>query len=382
MGKSKYQLLLIAFLFMSKFAYAESYYGPTVKHDRIYQIALALRPAKSATVGQTMAAIYELNHGAFDDDNINKLHKGSMLLIPTAEQVTKISPAAALDLVNQHHANWKKQNPTETLKVEATDNQAPALTKQMVSLPEQELQEYISAKIDIAVNKRIRAIGKTYSTKMTPMTSDAYDSLDYTAIPAEIDLSSIPKINFDKVHEYSHAVSSNVIASSNITDLKNQLNQLQVQLSSVINILHENTDVFTSKKMTLENKFSELNGYAISSYLGKNFNLNPTEVINPRLEIGIAIFLGILLFGVFLESRGARRAKTNEYLSEEIIENPNDEYDFMGSEEGIPAKMNLARAYFDMGLPDKARKVLTEIAVRGDSSQKEEARSMLLDLDR
>ena len=122
MGKSKYQLLVIALLFISKFAYAESYYGPTVKHDRIYQIALALRPTKSATVGQTMAAIYELNHGAFDDDNINKLHKGSMLLIPTAEQVMKISPAAALDLVNQHHTNWKNQKTAEPAKTEVQPN--------------------------------------------------------------------------------------------------------------------------------------------------------------------------------------------------------------------------------------------------------------------
>ena len=381
MGKSKYQLLVLALLFISKFAYAESYYGPTVKHDRIYQIALALRPTKSVTVGQTMAAIYELNHGAFDDDNINKLHKGSMLLIPTAEQVMKISPAAALELVNQHHTSWKKDKPTEPVQVDAKAKSSNT-NNQMVSLPEQELQEYISTKIDIAINKRIRAIGKTYSTKMTPMTSDVYDSLDYTAIPAEVDVSSIPKIDFDKVHEYSHAVSSNVIASSSITDLKNQLNQLQLQLSSVINMLHDNTDIFASKKTTIENKFSDLNGYAISSYLSKNFNLNATEVINPKLEVGIAILLSILVFGIILESRSTRRAKENEYLSEEIIENPNDEYDFMGSEEGIPAKMNLARAYFDMGLPDKARKVLTEIAARGDSSQKEEARSMLLDLDR
>ena len=96
----------------------------------------------------------------------------------------------------------------------------------------------------------------------------------------------------------------------------------------------------------------------------------------------MAIFMTILVLGLIVENRPKYRQRSSEYLSEEIIENPNDEYDFMGSEEGIPAKMNLARAYFDMGLPEKARKVLTDIAAKGDSSQKEEARSMLLDLDK
>ena len=55
-----------------------------------------------------------------------------------------------------------------------------------------------------------------------------------------------------------------------------------------------------------------------------------------------------------------------------------DEYDFMGSEEAIPAKLDLARAYVAMEDYKSARKVLEQIAKIGNKDQQTEAREMLL----
>ena len=313
-----------------------------------------------------------------------------MLLIPTLDQVKQIAPSSALSLVKTHQKTWQGSNTrplTNNVSVAPknveTDMARPSkpqsYSPETVSLSERDLQSYISQKIDLAITERIRSIGMSYANNIKSTQPDSYVSLDYTNIPAEINSSSIPKVDFDKVSLVSDTNTKEY--NSSLTELKNQLNELQLQISSIIHILHENTEVMSNKR-SIEHKFSELGGYAISSYLGKNFNLNATNVVNPYLEISIAIFMTILVLGLIIENRPRYRQKSSEYLSEEIIENPNDEYDFMGSEEGIPAKMNLARAYFDMGLPEKARKVLTDIASKGDSSQKEEARSMLLDLDK
>ncbi|PHQ81005.1 MAG: hypothetical protein COB66_03420 [Coxiella sp. (in: Bacteria)] len=54
-----------------------------------------------------------------------------------------------------------------------------------------------------------------------------------------------------------------------------------------------------------------------------------------------------------------------------------DEYDFMGSEEAIPAKLDLARAYMAMEDYVSARKVLQQVTKKGDKEQRAEAKAMI-----
>lgn len=54
-----------------------------------------------------------------------------------------------------------------------------------------------------------------------------------------------------------------------------------------------------------------------------------------------------------------------------------DEYDFMNSEEAIPAKLDLARAYMAMEDYKSARKVLDQVGKNGNDEQKAEAKGML-----
>ena len=53
------------------------------------------------------------------------------------------------------------------------------------------------------------------------------------------------------------------------------------------------------------------------------------------------------------------------------------EYDFMGSSEGIPAKLDLARAYIAMEDFTAARETLAEILGEGSEEHRQEARSLL-----
>lgn len=54
-----------------------------------------------------------------------------------------------------------------------------------------------------------------------------------------------------------------------------------------------------------------------------------------------------------------------------------DEYDFMSSNEAIPAMLDLARSYIAMEDYDQARAVLKAILVRGDDTQKDEANTLM-----
>ncbi|MEO0998115.1 MAG: FimV/HubP family polar landmark protein, partial [Pseudomonadota bacterium] len=46
----------------------------------------------------------------------------------------------------------------------------------------------------------------------------------------------------------------------------------------------------------------------------------------------------------------------------------------------VGTKLDLARAYIDMGDPDGARSILKEVAAEGDAAQKQEAQKLLDDL--
>ena len=71
-------------------------------------------------------------------------------------------------------------------------------------------------------------------------------------------------------------------------------------------------------------------------------------------------------------------------LSEKIVNKEDDtrgEYDFMGSSEGIPAKLDLARAYIAMEDFTAARETLTEILAEGSEAYRLEAKNLLNKID-
>ncbi|HJN38455.1 MAG TPA: FimV/HubP family polar landmark protein [Gammaproteobacteria bacterium] len=54
-----------------------------------------------------------------------------------------------------------------------------------------------------------------------------------------------------------------------------------------------------------------------------------------------------------------------------------DEYDFLGSEEGLPSKLDLARAYIEMNEYKEAEKTLNEIIATGNIKYANKARSLI-----
>ena len=52
----------------------------------------------------------------------------------------------------------------------------------------------------------------------------------------------------------------------------------------------------------------------------------------------------------------------------------------MSTEQAIPAKLDLARAYMDMGDPSAAKKVLQEVVLKGDETQVHEAKQLIANL--
>jgi FimV-like protein len=96
--------------------------------------------------------------------------------------------------------------------------------------------------------------------------------------------------------------------------------------------------------------------------------------------LGLSLLLGgffllLLSFGLYIYSRRYRKADIPiEAESSSVID---DEFDFLNSEEGIAAKLDLARAYEAMQDYDQMRLALNDVIAKGNAEQADAARVLL-----
>lgn len=83
------------------------YYGPTVANDTMWKIGYATRANEQVSVYQQMMAIKRLNPDAFVDNNINRLKRGQMLLLPSFSQADSVSHNEAVRQANQESTSWQ-----------------------------------------------------------------------------------------------------------------------------------------------------------------------------------------------------------------------------------------------------------------------------------
>ena len=101
-------------------------YGPTRRHDTLWQIAQQVRPDNGVSVEQTMQGLLRANPEAFVDNNINNLKAGYILRVPDRESLTSMSRAEAASESQAQYAAWRaaRDLPVATLADSAA--QAPA----------------------------------------------------------------------------------------------------------------------------------------------------------------------------------------------------------------------------------------------------------------
>lgn len=66
-------------------------------NDTLWEIALRARPDSSISVHQSMMALYKANPDAFISGNINRLRRGQVLRVPSADEMKTVSKSEALN---------------------------------------------------------------------------------------------------------------------------------------------------------------------------------------------------------------------------------------------------------------------------------------------
>lgn len=101
--------------------YGADTFGPTGASDTLWTIAASVRPDSSLSMQQVMLALQDLNPDAFIGNNINRLKRGEVLRIPSADQIRSRTRAEATRVVAQQNQELQQRKRT----LDATVDQQP-----------------------------------------------------------------------------------------------------------------------------------------------------------------------------------------------------------------------------------------------------------------
>ena len=104
----------------------------------------------------------------------------------------------------------------------------------------------------------------------------------------------------------------------------------------------------------------------------KEIDSSLSETIIASIVVMLFVLITYLTFSLF------RKPKVKATpITEESDEDLEDEYDFINSTEGIPAKIDLARAYIDMDNSESALNILEEVISKGNEQQQKIAQALI-----
>jgi len=84
-------------------------YGPVRSGETLWAIANNWSQQSSANVNQAMVAIVRLNPEDFVNGDINRMNRGAILRLPTAEDIADITVQEANSIVSQQISAWREQ---------------------------------------------------------------------------------------------------------------------------------------------------------------------------------------------------------------------------------------------------------------------------------
>ena len=181
--------------------------------------------------------------------------------------------------------------------------------------------------------------------------------------------------------ESGAAIISSGISQSAASGNENDATRIQNLMAtnqamvSAIRAINQNVTILQQQMMELE-------------------SAHPTQASNGLMQmiqnpdfISFASFGGVVVFllslGVIIGRKVVRKAESVAVLSQKRVhvdvldDDTKTEYDFMSSDEAIPAKLDLARAYIAMNDEEQARMVLTTVIEKGNQEQRSEALSLI-----
>ena len=224
--------------------------------------------------------------------------------------------------------------------------------------------------------KTIKSISPSKAVSMVHKQNKAWNKPQYK-----------PKTVKTKTHKIADASKKQAEQNREIMELKKLEMQNQMKLVNLQTLIdktnqtvtgldqkyQQSMDTFTHNSDFLKTQVQQVEQKILTlqstiQTVQKESKHNHSSLIWAMIIIGAFIVLIMLI--ILVVSRSKKTTPVTQTTQE-------SEYDFMGSEESIPAKLDLAQTYIDMSDKKAANKVLEEVMQKGTDEQKNEAAKLL-----
>jgi len=379
--------------------------------DTLWDIALAVRPDSSVTVQQTMLALQRLNPGAFIADNINMVRNGEVLRIPDLNEIRSVAVAEAINEVSRQNQLF--------------DN------RQNVPLVAQPLTAQPDPATNAALNRgELRVVS---SDDSAPDTAAVDDTAGVRTAEFDARIGSLENQLAVQAEEVDRVALQNEELSARLSMLEEQIASAQeiirlrdLELAQLQQALAAAAVAEAAAGQTSGDQPGAVDASTdpapVIIMAGERSlpqRLLDSIVANSYMLLGVGVLVILLLVFALLR-RGRSVEEEEEVLPgsadasdikvdgltamEEVTQEPAaaDVFDDLGfldievSDEDLAAeleqeeeqsfrsaideaasKLDLARAYIEMGDQEGAREILDEVVVEGSPAQAEDARTLL-----
>jgi len=367
---------------VSVFAASDTTYGPTTADDTLWHIASELRPNNDVSVQQVMLAIFCYNEGAFYTNNINSLEPGKIIKLPSLDKICSLSRDQAYFEVEKQDRQWKNsrlKHPKHLIKHKKSAKKAKKATT----------TDYEQSESPSTETTPSEQAAQQLTETVTQTTQQSTETAPEAIPPEQAEqalATAAPQVPETPVSNETTAIASAqtqemapvALASAATTDGNNIVQTQMAQVNEKINSIEQNVEQL--KKAVLGSKncswdsvsgcFKPILQYidGLAARLGQ-----------PLFTILFVCVIVLLLTILFCLS-GYRRKKqdASKFLSPNVSSTEED--NFMAGKEGHAAKLNLARAYIDMGKETEAHVMLDEVLAKGSPSEQEKAKMLLAEI--
>ncbi|MDG2070792.1 MAG: FimV/HubP family polar landmark protein [Pseudomonadales bacterium] len=338
-------------------------YGLTGPGDTLWTIALKVRPNDSVSVQQTMLALQRLNPEAFINNNINLLKAGHVLRIPDAGDIREDSTQEAVAEVRAQNQEFQDYKSSGIAQMDATRRQR---------------QDSSSDAGDEDGELKLLAADRTSGQRAGDSDARTADIENELAIIRE-DLDRARRAN---------------------NELNVRLDDLAGQIETLNEIVKLRDDQLAAWRAELQKvqdtpadapaaaaKFSQPAAVAPATEAQGSLLTNPFVIGGLLLLV-----VGALVAGMLVMCRRKYNTTDDEFTEVTLAEpttlsddeeesGEEDDDDDLSFNEDASTKLDLARAYIDMGDKDGARTLLNEVTSEGDEAQIKEANDLLGSLE-
>jgi len=391
-------------------------YGPIKRSDTLWSIAASVRPDNRVSMEQVMLSIITANPDAFENSNLNILKKGVLLTIPSKSQMLVVSRRRAISEVEKQHQAWDgiKSKITGKTKL-STRHKSIAKTKPGKIRPK------VIAGVNPRQNEIIEALKSDNShlkKELKRLNEDKFSANKaYKKLQITLEQLLVTHKKLVKIHEIlsdeaskawrklSDLINNNTSEASGSTDeLINKNSNLLARVEQLVGeytfLKNEykarNSELAkVSKELLVYKKLAEETGVASETALMIEEWLSTPVIFYIILAILMFLLLLPWLLLMLCKRAGISRSskcdksdvmevdldayEVLDDLEEEVISESDLEH-MLSDSDKVGNKLDLARAYIDMGDSDGAKVILEEVMSEGSSQQQEEAKKIIAKL--